>query len=110
MMLYCQAVFSIEDGGEGYKLINRSVVFHLDDRLELLNESSVKGEGIVSHIVESKQYTFFIDVIDDLNLIVTLATINESIVDDGSVEPSGVIKDIFLLEVVTVIELACKIV
>lgn len=85
-------------------------MFHFDDRLELLNESSIEREGIVFHIVDSKQYTLFIDMVDYLNLVIALITVDEGIVDDGAIEPSGVIKDIFLLEIIAVIELACKIV
>ena len=39
---------------------------HSDDGLELLNVPSVNAIGVVLHIMRSKEYSFFMNMIKDL--------------------------------------------
>lgn len=60
--------------------------------------------------MHSKQQPLFIDMVDNLHLVVALITVEQRIVDNRTIEPGGVIKDVLFSVIVAVIELVSKVV
>ena len=88
------AILPIKNSRHAYKLVNGPIMSHFDLRLELLNNTSINCENIVVHIHSGMEVPFLLDVINNFNFFTTLIAVSQSIIDNTSVKPIGVIYNI----------------
>lgn len=103
-MLNENTTFTVKDRGESNKLIDRAIMMHFDDRLELLDISSFKWEGIVLHIMNSKKNSFLIYMVDNINLFIAFLAVGKGVIDHWSIEPSWIIEYVSLAVVLIIVE------
>ena len=88
------AILPIKNSRHAYKLVNGPIMSHFDLRLELLNNTSINCENIVVHIHSGMEVSFLLNVINNFNFFTTLIAVSQSIIDNASVKPIGVIYNI----------------
>lgn len=94
-MLDVSAVLTIEDWGEGDDLVDGAVVFHLDQGLELLDNTTISGENVVLHVGFTQKVTLVFQMADDFDLVAAFRATFDCVVEDWAVEPCAVVKDNF---------------
>ena len=72
-------------------------MLHLDDGLELLDDSSVQSENVVFHVSFGEEVSLGLEMVDDSDFISALFAASDAVVEDGAIEPIRVIEDDFLV-------------
>ena len=96
-MTNVHAAFTVQNWGERYHLIDWTVMLHLDQGLELLNNTTLWSENVVLHVSLGEEISLFFQMIDDSEFGATSITVLNSIVQDWSIEPGAIIKNKFLI-------------
>lgn len=79
------------------ELINRTVMSHLDDGLELLDNTSLWSVDVSFHVSFREEISFVFYVIDNSDLFTALLAVVNSVVKYWSIEPSSIVNNNFLV-------------
>ena len=79
------------------ELINRTVMSHLDDGLELLDNTSLWSVDVSFHVSFREEISFVFYVINNSDLFTALLTVVNSVVKYWSIKPSSIVNNNFLV-------------
>jgi hypothetical protein len=94
----------LEMGWEGDNLVDRAIVPHFNQRCEILDIASIRGEGIVIHADSRLEISGVLQMVFNSDFIPTGITILNGVVDNRTVEPV-MIPEFELLMLVLVLNL-----
>lgn len=102
-----KAVLSVQNWRELGDLVNRTVMFHLDNGLELLDYTSWRCENVLFHVGFWVKVSLVLQMVDNSNLVSTFVAVFNCVVQNTSVEPCAVIKDYFFV-FLFIVDLFCQ--